>query len=388
MNTQTLLLDRLLRSAASALPVLALLSLLASPWSNPAQAAVKRAELGLHWHLKLFGPDGKEVPRKLLDEGIRRDLVVGGEYRVTGRAPPQIMKRYKKISGLEIAFESRPDNSPDTWTVHNHVRLDRNGRFDKKFIIHKQLHGKRHYRVRVIPPDGYAYEAGAATVGTTAASDTTASQPLTATGNSQFVVELVSNISDDLVIYVPTNSNQVAGDGTPIFNEGSFDLPSGETRSLIYTNAPPGSNVVFKATKKRCFLGCSVTYTRWDHQVSGYTPCSQALQPFESGKLYTATLKPKFGLTTAWDGFLEGPGVGTNNVCSFELNTNFNNWFENNPVEGAVFIYMALYLVAILVLASIATFGGVPAGIGVAAGSVYTGAFIGEEATLLTVFLL
>jgi hypothetical protein len=75
-------------------------------------------------------------------------------------------------------------------------------------------------------------------------------------------------------------------------------------------------------------------------------------------------------------------------VCSVELNTNFNNWFENNPVEGAVFIYMAAYLLAILVVASIATFGGVPAGIGVAAGSAYTGAFIGEEATLLTYFLL
>ena len=122
MKAEALSMRRRPRHPTSVLLGLALLPLLTTAWSSPALADEKHADPRLHWDLKLFGPDGKEVPRKLLDEGIRRDLVIGAEYRITGRIPVQIMRQLKGASGLEIAFESRPDDKPDNWTVHNHIR--------------------------------------------------------------------------------------------------------------------------------------------------------------------------------------------------------------------------------------------------------------------------
>jgi len=187
----------------------------------------------------------------------------------------------------------------------------------------------------------------------------------------QYVVQLVNKTNNNLYVYVPTAQS----DGN--YKEAKIAIAEGATKSLLYTNPPPGTAMNFRVTKQSCLGGCTNYLMNWDWHpyqtdgtgksgrtyLAGYTPCSASLPQFVSGQTYKVELNDKrFENYNDFfaAGLLSGPigGAGTaDKTCTFNLQSSLVNWFKENPVKGFLIVTAAVIIIAALVVLTVATFG-------------------------------
>lgn len=326
------------------------------------------------WQVSLTGADGQALPKVTLKNGRQiPQLVVGGTYAVNATVPADLRS---KVRGKVLVLQRRA-GAEGAWKTMRVIGVDERNRIREKFTAGTALVSLHDYRIAVVEPEspeakpaaaGASGDGGVrlmaatrpaqATVETVAASEST-----TAVGAVQYVVQLVNKTNNNLYVYVPTAQS----DGN--YKEAKIAIAEGATKSLVYTNPPPGTAMNFRVTKQSCLGGCTNYLTAWDwHPTLTTAPrtpgtpqnaCSESMPQFFSNQVYTVELKDN---STGDAGFavgvLYGPlgGEGTGETaCSFMLKNKFANWMTAHPVLGFLVIVAAVAaVVAVAVLVAVA----------------------------------
>ncbi|MFM7223954.1 MAG: hypothetical protein ACKO1Y_00740, partial [Actinomycetota bacterium] len=208
-------------------------------------------------------------------------LVLGGTYVVSATVPSALRS---ELAGKTVELQHRSGDDGE-WTTVKEVRVGDDGRIREEFTAGKGLIHRHDFRVAVLTSgsspttEGAAAAAGGVrlmSAARPAQATTTTSDTTTAVGVVQFVVQVVNNTGNNLNLYIPTAQSN----GT--YNEAEVALASGETKSLLYSNPPPGTGVHFRANKQKCFSGCTDYLMNWKWYpansltglpIPGYTAC-------------------------------------------------------------------------------------------------------------------
>ena len=326
--------------------------------------------------MSLTSASGQPLPQTDLKGGGEvPKLVLGGRYRVNATVPPAVRS---KVAGKTVVLQHRAGTDGE-WTTVKEVRIGDDGRIREEFTAGKELIHRRDYRIAVVEPGasgsspttkGEAAAAGGvelmaasrpaqAVLQTVATSDTTS-----AAGVVQFIVQVVNNTNNNLNLYIPTAQSN----GT--YNEAEVPIAVGETKSLLYTNPPPGAGVHFRANKQKCFGSCTDYVMNWNWQpydtttgqkLPGYTACSASMPQFFSNQIYQVELNDKkFAGSNFTAGLLSGQigGDGTGyKTCTFDLESKLVNWLQTNPVKGFLVVAAVTALIVAAVAVTVLTGG-------------------------------
>lgn len=318
------------------------------------------------WQVSLTSASGQPLPLTKLQSGREVPaLVVGGTYVASGTVPSALRS---KLSGKTVELQRRAGANGE-WKTVKEVKVGGDGRIRTEFTAGTGLMHVGDFRVAVLASRPSPTTEGAAgrdarfrlvsaTRPALATSTTvTTSATTTAVGVVQFVVQVVNNTNNDLNLYIPTAQSN----GT--YNEGEVAVAARQTTSLLYTNPPPGAGVHFRATKQKCFLGCTNYVMNWRWYptqsgtalpVPGYTACGTSMPQFFSNQVYKVELNDSmFANSNFAAGLLSGQlgGAGTGyKTCTFDLESSFVNWLQTNPVKG----FLAAAAVTALIVAAVA----------------------------------
>ena len=325
------------------------------------------------WQVSLTSVSGRPLPQTEVQSGRTFPaLVVGGTYVVSATVPSALRS---ELAGETVELQHR-SGADGEWTTVKEVRVDADGRIREEFTAGKELTHRHDYRIAVVESGasgssptskGAAAAAGGVRLMSAARPaqvTATSSDTTTAVGIVQFVVQIVNNTGNNLNLYIPTAQSN----GT--YNEGEVALASGETKSLLYTNPPPGSGVHFRANKQKCFGGCTdyVMNWKWYPTVSGtsepmpgYTACGASMPQFTSNQVYKVELNDKMFTNSNFaagllSGQIGGDGTGYK-TCTFDLESKFVNWMQSNPVKGFLVVAAATALIVAAVALTVATAG-------------------------------
>lgn len=369
------------------------------------------------WSVNLRTADGQRVPVVDLPDGRKvPQFVVGSSYRVSATVPPQVRAKTRTRS---FALQHRA-GADGEWATVKLLTMSRSGRLTDTFTVGPEMITLRDYRlVSATGPDaGYRLtsatvsrnaavpaQAVADTTPTTAApapttsTTTTTTMPTTTTtagtatsttvpatpsttappnslpappasdtfsavANVQFAIQISNNSSNNMNLYLPSTQ----WNGT--FQEAEISLATGETKTLLYNNPPPGVRFHLRVNKQKCFMGCTnyvVNWARPNDWKNWPSPCSAAntVPTFLSGQTYKVDLTDKSGSSDVLSvgtltGELGGPGSGST-TCTFQLvnatDLDVNTWFKDNPVKGFLAAAAALYVMTIVVTVAVVSFG-------------------------------
>jgi len=323
------------------------------------------------WQMSLTSASGRPLPQTEVQSGRTFPaLVVGGTYVVTATVPSALRS---KLAGKTVELQHRA-GSDGEWTTVKEVRVGADGRIREEFTAGKELIHRHDYRIAVFDSGSSPTTEGAAAgdggvrlmsvARPTLLPFVTSDPPLTAVAAVQFVVQVVNNTGNNLNLYIPTAQSN----GT--YNEGEVALASGETKSLLYTNPTPGSGVHFRVNKQKCLLGCTNYVMNWKwyptepetaQPLPGYTACGASMPQFTSNQVYKVELNDKMFPNSNFaagllSGQLGGDGTGYT-TCTFDLESQFVNWLQSNPVKGFLIAAAAVALIVAAVALTVATAG-------------------------------